>query len=172
MKISMGIALPLFCESLTELVDMEFTKDYPTDVIRTELQKVLPPEALILSVKKIDKSEPAIDRKVSWAEYKIRILNNTVEKYEKLVYNTERVLSQDEILVERKNKKGLVKTTDIKKSIGAYRFEDGCLFIVLKTGQDSNIPPLRADVLMDVIEPEEIFEITRVKFLTESLHEL
>lgn len=172
MKISMGIALPLFCESLTELVDMEFTKDYPTDVIRTELQNVLPPEALILSVKKIDKSEPAIDRKVSWAEYKIKTLNNTVEKYEKLVYNTERVLSQDEILVERKNKKGLVKTTDIKKSIGAYRFEDGCLFIVLKTGQDSNIPPLRADVLMDVIEPEEIFEITRVKFLTESLHEL
>ena len=55
---------------------------------------------------------------------------------------------------------------------GAYRFEDECLFIVLKTGQGTEIPPLRADVLMDVIAPGAVFDITRVKFLTESLHEL
>lgn len=88
------------------------------------------------------------------------------------MYNTERVLASDEILVEKKNKKGLVQKTDIKKSIGSHRFEKESLFIVLKTGQGSEIPPLRADVLMNVIAPDVIFDITRVKFLTESLHEL
>lgn len=172
MKISMGIALPLFCESITELVDIELLEDIDAEILKTELQKVLPSEAQVLSAEKIDKSAVAIDHKVCWAEYKIMLSNFDIDKYESLVYNTERVLSLDEILVEKKNKKGLVKTTDIKKSIGSHRFEDNCLFIVLKTGQGSEIPPLRADVLMDVIAPGVLFEITRVKFLTESLHEL
>ena len=59
-----------------------------------------------------------------------------------------------------------------KKSIKSYEFKDESLFIVLKTGQGSDIPALRADVLMNIIMPDEIFEITRTKFLTESLHEL
>jgi radical SAM-linked protein len=172
MKISMGIALPLFCESVTELVDIEFLENYePENIVKT-LQKVLPKDSKVLSVYRIDKSDLAIDHEVAWAEYKIKILNQTVEKFQKLVYNTEKVLSQDKILVERKNKKGLVKTTDIKKSIGAYSFKENCLFIVLKAGQDNNIPSLRADVLMDIIAPEYVFNITRTRFLTESLHEI
>ena len=172
MKISMGIALPLFCESNTEFVDIELVENVDCEFIKNELSKVLPKEARVLNVQTIEKTAPAIDRTVSWAEYKIELLNKDIDKYESLVYNTKRVLSLDEILVEKKNKKGLVKTTNIKKSVGAYRFEDRCLFIVLKTGQGSEIPPLRADVLMDIIAPGEIFNITRVKFLTESLHEL
>ena len=172
MKISMGVALPLFCESLTELIDVELLDSVDESYVMKELQKVLPSESKILEVHKISKSETAIDRTVSWAEYKISLINKDVDKYESLVYNTERVLSQDEILVERKNKKGLVKTTNIKNSIGSYRFENESLFIVLKTGQGSEIPPLRADVLMDIIAPGEIFNIVRIKFLTESLHEL
>lgn len=172
MKISMGIALPLFCQSLTELVDIELLEKVSPEYIQSELQKSLPDGAEILSVKFIENSTPAIDQTVSWAEYKINILNSALYDFEKLVYNTEKVLSSDEILIKKKNKKGLVKTIDIKKSIGAYRFENDSLFIVLKTGQGSEIPPLRADVLMAVIAEGVAFDITRVKFLTESLHEL
>ena len=172
MKISMGIALPLFCQSLTELVDVELLEEVSTEFLKDELQKSLPAGAEILSVKKIENSTLAIDQTVSWAEYKINILNPALYDFEKLVYNTEKVLSSDEILIEKKNKKGLVKTIDIKKSIGAYRFEENSLFIVLKTGQGSDVPPLRADVLMGVIAEGVAFDITRVKFLTESLHEL
>jgi radical SAM-linked protein len=172
MKVSMGIALPLFFESVSELVDIEFTKQYGIGYIKAELNRVLPKESRILSVEEIDKSEVAIDRKVCWAEYKIELFDNDIDKYNKLVYNTERVLSQDEILVERKNKKGLVKTTNIKQSIGSHRFENGCLFIVLKTGQGDEIPSLRADILMDIIAPNQLLKIIRTKFLTESLHEL
>ena len=35
----------------------------------------------------------------------------------------ERVLSLSEIFMTKKNKKGLEKTTDIKKSMGPYRLE-------------------------------------------------
>ena len=172
MKISMGIALPLFCESLTELIDIEFYTHYDVEFIKESLQKVLMENSKILSVCEISKSEKAIDQKVCWAQYKITPVLGDIANFEKLVYNTERILSLDEILVEKKNKKGLVKTTNIRKSIGTYRFENGCLFIVLKSGQNSEIPSLRADTLMEVIAPDMEVDIVRVKFLTGSLHEL
>lgn len=183
MKISMGIALPLFCESETELVDIELLDNIDESIVKSELQRVLPVQSQVLCVTKIEKSAPAIDQKVCWAEYRIKLFKSDKDidtmgseyplyDFDKLVYNTEKVLSSDEILVEKKNKKGLVKTINMKTSIGSHRFEDESLFIVLKTGQGSEIPPLRADVLMNIIAPDVIFDITRVKFLTESLHEL
>lgn len=172
MKISMGVALPLFCESTTELVDIELLENVSPDFVQFELQRVLPNDSDVICVKQIDKSAASIDQTVCWAEYKVTIFNSALYDFNKLVYNTEKVLSSDEILIEKKNKKGLVKTVNIRTSIGSHRFEDDCLFIVLKTGQGSEIPPLRADVLMNIIAPDVVFDITRVKFLTESLHEL
>ncbi len=81
-------------------------------------------------------------------------------------------MSESEILLTKKNKKGLEKTTDIKKSIGSYRFECENLFIYLKTGQGSEVPALRADNLLELIAPKQIFEITRLRFLDEKLREL
>lgn len=172
MKVSMGIALPLFCESSTELVDIELLKEVDCEFVKSELEKVLPKDSNVITVSHIDKSSPSIEQTVYWAEYEIKIFNSDLYDFDKLIYNTDKVLSLDEILVEKKNKKGLVKTIDFKKSIGSYRFEDESLFIVLKTGSGSDIPSLRADVLMNVIAPDVVFDITRIKFLTESLHEL
>lgn len=172
MKISMGVALPLFCESKTELVDIDLWEDVSEDYVKTELSKVLPKESKILAVTKIDRSTPSIDQSACWAEYKVKIFNPAIYEFENFVYNTEKVLSSDEIIIEKKNKKGLVKKTNIRHSIGSYRFENDSLHIVLKTGQNSEIPALRADVLMNIIAPDVVFEITREKFLTESLHEL
>ena len=97
-------------------------------------------------------------------------------------YNTDRVLSSEEIFIEKKNKKGLIKKTDIKQSIKSYRFEDESLFIVLKTGQsainkdngtvEAGIPALRADMLMSLIAPEQSFNIKRTRFFDEDLKEL
>ncbi|MCM1338141.1 MAG: TIGR03960 family B12-binding radical SAM protein [Muribaculaceae bacterium] len=172
MKISMGVALPLFCESKTELVDVELWEDVDENYVKEELSKVLPKESEIIAVKKIDRSAPSIDQSACWAEYKVKIFNPGIYEFEDFVYNTEKVLSSDKIVIEKKNKKGLVKKADIKRSIGSHRFENDCLYIVLKTGQNSDIPALRADVLMNVIAPNVVFEVTREKFLTESLHEL
>ena len=98
--------------------------------------------------------------------------DKSLYNFEKFRYDVERVLSSSEILFTKKNKKGLEKTTDIKKSIGSHRFEEESLFIYLKTGQGSEIPALRADNLMELVDKTRIFNITRIRFLDEKLREL
>ena len=91
------------------------------------------------------------------------------------MYNVNKVLSSNEIYIEKKNKKGLIQKINVKESIKSYRFEDKSLFIVLKTGQgitDEGAVALRADVLMNEIAPNTPFNITRVKFFDKSLEEL
>lgn len=99
------------------------------------MEKVLPEQSKIISIVKIPRNTKAIDITASWAEYQINIFNKDLYDYESLRYNTDRVLSSEEIFIEKKNKKGLIKKTDIKPSIKSYRFEDESLFIILKTGQ-------------------------------------
>lgn len=184
MKISMGVALPLFVESNSELVDIELFDDITAENLKLKLEKVLPKEAQIISIVKIDKSAPSIDVTAQWAEYQISVFNSDVYDFETLKYNTDRVLSSEEIFIEKKNKKGLIKKINIKSSIKSYRYEDKSLFIVLKTGQGQAapnengagelqvIPALRADILMDIIAPETEFNIKRVRFFDECLQEL
>lgn len=182
MKVSMGIALPLFAESDGELIDIELFDNISPEELKLKLENVLPEQAQILSIVKIDKKEKAIDMTAQWAEYKIDIFNKELYDFESLRYNTDRVLSSEEIFIEKKNKKGLIKKTDIKQSIKSYRFEDESLFIVLKTGQsainkdngtvEAGIPALRADMLMSLIAPEQSFNIKRTRFFDEDLKEL
>ncbi len=172
MKISMGVALPLFTQSICELVDIELYDDIEPDNVKEELEKVLPKECRIISIVKIDKSADSIDTTVFWAEYKVDVFNQPLYDFENLKYNTNRVLSSEEIFIEKKNKKGLTKKINIKPAIKSYRFEGNSLFIVLKTGQGTDIPPLRADVLMGIIAPETNFDIIRMKFFDKNFREL
>ncbi len=182
MKVSMGIALPLFAESECELVDIELFDNLSPEELKLKLEKVLPEQSKIISIVKIEKSSPAIDMTAQWAEYKIDIFNKSLYDFETLRYNTDKVLSSEEIFIEKKNKKGLIKKTDVKQSIKSYRYENNSLYIVLKTGQsainkedgtvESGIPALRADVLMNLIAPDVTFDIKRTRFFDKDLKEL
>ena len=182
MKVSMGIALPLFAESECELVDIELFDNLTEQELKLKLEKVLPEQSKIISIVKIEKNAPAIDMTAQWAEYKVEIFNKSLYDFENLRYNTDKVLSSEEIFIEKKNKKGLIKKTDIKQSIKSYRFKDESLFIVLKTGQsainkadgtaESGIPALRADMLMNLIAPDVTFDIKRTRFFDKDLQEL
>lgn len=182
MKVSMGIALPLFAESECELVDIELFDNLSLDDLKLKLEKVLPEQSKIISIVKIEKNAPAIDMTAQWAEYKIDIFNKSLYDFETLRYNTDKVLSSEEIFIEKKNKKGLIKKTDVKQSIKSYRYENNSLYIVLKTGQsainkedgtvESGIPALRADVLMNLIAPDVTFDIKRTRFFDKDLKEL
>ena len=182
MKVSMGIALPLFAESECELVDIELFDNLSPEELKLKLEKVLPEQSKIISIVKIEKNTPAIDMTAQWAEYKIDIFNKSLYDFETLRYNTDKVLSSEEIFIEKKNKKGLIKKTDVKQSIKSYRYENNSLYIVLKTGQsainkedgtvESGIPALRADVLMNLIAPDVTFDIKRTRFFDRDLKEL
>ena len=180
MKVSMGIALPLFAESEGELVDIELLDKYSKEDLMTILNKNLPQGASVIDVKEVEPHCEPVEITAQWAEYKITPYHKSADnlstaplyKTEDFMYDVERVLSLPEILMTKKNKKGLEKTTDIKKSVGSYRFECDSLFIHLKTGQGSDVPALRADSLMGLVSKDRIFEITRLRFLDEKLREL
>ena len=174
MKVSMGVALPLFAQSLSELVDIELYDNLLTENIKQKLEKVLPAGSEILSIVKIDKSAKSIDTTVCWAEYEIKLFDDTLYDFEDFKYNTDRVLNSQEIFIEKKNKKGLIKKIDIKPCIKSYKFSGNSLFIILKTGQnlEGGIPSLRADVLMNIIAPDVKFDITRTRFFDENNQEL
>lgn len=174
MKVSMGVALPLFAQSLCELVDIEIYDSLPEEEIKQKLEKVLPSGAEILSIVKIEKSAKSIDTTVCWAEYEVKLFDDTLYDFEDFKYNTDRVLTSQKIFIEKKNKKGLIKKIDIKPCIKSYKFNGNSLFIILKTGQnlEGGIPSLRADVLMELIAPDVKFDITRTRFFDENNQEL
>lgn len=179
MKVSMGVALPLFIESDGEFIDIELLENTPIEKIKSELERVLHKNAKVLDIQKLDKTAKSIDTTVYWAEYKIELSDYELYKREKLKYNIEEVFSSDEILVKKKNKKGLEKTINIKNSIKSYRFENDCLFIVLRTGQQSDIPTVRIDDFMsliskDINENGKLFipNITRTRFFDEQMRDL
>lgn len=173
MKVSLGVALPLFVESECEFVDIEIHDDLEVSDLQLKLEKVLPIGCEIISIKKLDSGAKAIDNTVQWAEYEIRLFDNTIHNFESLMYNIDMVLSSDEILLTKKNKKGIFKTTNIKPAVKSYRFEKTeareSLFIILKAGQGSDIPALRADDLMKIVSPDILFDIKRVRFFDENV---
>ncbi len=172
MKISMGVALPLFCESAGELVDIELYENIEPTVIADKIETALCNKAKIISIKKIEKAEKSIDTTVQWAEYSIQPHSGLLYKDENFRYNIDKVLSSDEILLTKKNKKGLEKIINIKNSIHSYEYRGGCLFIILKTGQSSEIPAVRADELMKLVSSDTLFDIKRLRFFDKQLKEI
>lgn len=172
MKVSLGAALPLFIESKCELADIVLLEDKSEKEIKLKLDKVLPEGCKIKSIVKIDKSVQAIDNTVQWAEYEIKTFGSGLQNFEYLRYNTDKVLSSEEIFLTKKNKKGLTKTINVKNAVKSWRFNADGLFIVLKTGQGVDIPALRADDLMKIIAPDILFNIRRVKFFDGDMNEI
>ena len=174
MKVSMGVALPLFAQSEGELVDIEIYDNLTEKEVMDIINPKLPEGAKIIDVKRVERYTTAVDIAAQWAEYCITPYCKSNESYdfEEFKKDVERVLTSPEILISKKNKKGIEKTTDFKKSVGTYRFEGGSLYIFLKTGQGSDIPALRADSLMQLVNHDRLFNITRLRFLDENLREL
>lgn len=176
MKVSLGVALPLFIESECELVDIELYDELEIADLQLKLEKVLPEGCKILKIENLDKTAKAIDHTVQWAEYEIKLFNDPINNFESLLYNMKEVLSSEEIILTKKNKKGFLKKTNIKPSIKTYEFKDEgknkSLFTVLKTGQNSDIPAIRADDLMKIIAPDILFDIKRVRFFDENMKEI
>ena len=174
MKVSMGIALPLFAESEGELVDIEILDN----LVPTELMEIINPKmpegAKIIEAKEVERYTTAVDICAQWAEYKIKPYLKVGEKEDFGLFKTqvEAVLSMPEILITKKTKKKQDKIVDFKQSIGSYRFDNKALYIHLKVGQGSEIPAFRADDLMKLVDSNKIYEITRIKFLNEKLNEM
>lgn len=172
-KISLGTALPVFLESLTEFVDIEIREKLPEEEVKAELSKVLPKNIRLLAVKEIPVNSTAFDRLAYTAEYEFYPLEKGLYDYDNLLYIlNKRFFNREEILTEKKNKKGIINTINIKPSIMSIKADKEKLTMVLKTGQSTDIPALRADLAAKVLIPEIQFRIIRTKFFDERGKEL
>lgn len=172
-KISLGIALPVFVESCTEFVDIEIFDKLTDEEVKEKLQNALPDKIRLLGIKKIERSTKSVDTVVEWAEYEFSPVEKDVYDIKSLLYDiTEKINSSDEITIEKKNKKGILKTINIKPSVKSVTERNGKIVAVLKTGQNTEIPPLRPDIAIALFVPKVKFDIKRTKFFDGSLKEI
>ena len=171
-KISLGIALPIFIESRCELIDIDIFDDLSEKELENTLIKSLPENIKLLSAKKISKDTKSIDILAQWALYEIKSLKKGLLNFEDMVYIKDSISSSDEIFIEKKSKKGIKKLVNIKPSIKSVEVEDDTLYLILKVGQNVEIPSVKADDVVKLYYPEIDFRITRAKFFDEDINEL
>lgn len=172
-KISLGIALPVFVESVTEFIDIEFFDNIGKDELKEKLSKAFPSQIRVLDLKEIPRKEPSIDNTAEWAEYEFSPIEKDIYPVKSLLYDINAKFSEnEEILIEKKNKKGIKRTIDIKPSIRSTSERDNKIVMVLKAGQNQEIPSLRPDTAMELFKPEIKFDMKRTKFFDGSLEEI
>ncbi|MCR5261785.1 MAG: TIGR03960 family B12-binding radical SAM protein [Candidatus Gastranaerophilales bacterium] len=172
-KISLGLALPIFVESVTEFIDIEILDNISETELKEGLSNILPPKINLLSVKQIPKSEKSVDNIVEWAEYTFKPIERGIYDINSLLYDINNKFTSDsELTIQKKSKKGILKTINIKPSVKSISMKDDAIVMVLKTGQSSDIPALRADTAIELFLPDIKFEIKRTKFFDGSMCEI
>jgi len=163
-KVSYSPALPIFIESECELVNFQ-TYDILNNSFIEAFKKNSPQGLNIIEFKMQDENEPkSLENYCQWALYSAKI-KKTVYNFEKIRYIIDNCLSSDEILIEKKTKKGITKRVNYRNSLKDLEInDDGILSFILKTGQSDSIPAFRADELLGLLFKETDFSIKRVKF--------
>lgn len=106
---SFALALSLGYESCCEILDFNLNEDIPFDEVRDKLNAVMPEGMRILSV-----AEPKLKvTAITSAEYSFSLDTNDPDK---LISDISSLLNMNEILIEKKTKKGM-KTVDIRPAI-------------------------------------------------------
>lgn len=171
-KISLGAALPIFIESETEFIDFELYGNLSLNEIKNALNNALDPMARIINICEIDKTYKSLDITTQWASYEISHLNEELSNLGNLMYIKNKLTSEDEIFLTKKTKKGIDKSINVKQSVKNVDIKDNKLYVTLKTGQNSDIPSVRADDFMKIFYPETKFNITRTALFDENMCQL
>lgn len=159
-RISFSPALPLYIESECEFLDLKLKEKIDIEA----LKKSMPEGIKILNCEEIPAGTLSPDVTCQWAKYVFSSFEDDIQIFESLKYNIEKVLSCDNLFIKKKNKKGIEKSIDIRKSIKDVKVFDNFLEVILKTGQNSQIPSLRADEFAKLIGVQYPVMIKRVEF--------
>ena len=171
-KISLGIALPIFVEGESELIDIEIYNNLEEDKIKNILNNVLPKNIKIKEVIKIEKKTEAIDIKAQWALYSFTPFHIGILKKENLLYIKDTISSQNEIFIKKINKKGIEKLINIKPSIKSVTVDNDSLYMILKTGQSLEIPSVKPEEVIKIYSPEIDYKIKRIEFYDAQMNKL
>ena len=171
-RFSLGVALPIFVEGENELIDIEIYDDIDSNLLVEKLNMVLPKNIKVKSAEKIDRTIGAIDILAQWAMYIFEPIKQGLLQNEDLLYIKDKISSNNEIFIEKINKKGIKKLVNIKPSIKSVEVTDSKLCMILKTGQSDEIPSVKPDDVIKLFKPELNFKIVRTKFYDKDMNEL
>lgn len=168
----MSFAMPLSLgfESYCETVDFRLTEDVNLDELAENINNALPVD---ITVKKIAIPQMS-PNDIRWADYKI-VFNNPDEK---LLDTADKILSSDEIIVEKKAKQGrkkVAKEVNIKEHIKSYELtnDNGKLILktVLSSGTSVNINPmlLIGALVKDTETDEQDVDVIKIQSYTENM---
>ncbi len=181
-KISFSPALPLFIESVCELLNFITTEPLSENFLE-DFKNSAPENLRIVNLKELEsdgRRMVSLDNLVQWALYEAfipenNIVNKTlgISNFDDLSYTVEKCLSSSEFFIEKKTKKGIIKQINYRNSIKSAEIKDGKFRFILKAGQDDTLPALRADEFLKYLfNKDAIFEIKRLSFFDKSLTEI
>lgn len=160
--ITFSLPLSLGFRGEKETMDMRILDDnFKLDTIKEELNKCLPHGLTVFDVTEPVSKPGAINS----AKFKLRLSSDDISAKELYIKLTE-LLDKDEILVEKKTKKG-VKNINIKEYFTDAKHYDTdnevVVRVVLPAGSTTNInPTLLIKALSDYSGVEVYYDITRV----------
>ncbi|MDO4748095.1 MAG: TIGR03936 family radical SAM-associated protein [Eubacteriales bacterium] len=160
--ITFALPLSLGFRGEKETMDMRILDDnFKLDTIKEELNKCLPHGLTVFDVTEPVSKPGAINS----AKFKLRLSSDDISAKELYIKLTE-LLDKDEILVEKKTKKG-VKNINIKEYFTDAKHYDTdnevVVRVVLPAGSTTNInPTLLIKALSDYSGVEVYYDITRV----------
>jgi len=172
-KVMYSPALPIFIESECELVNFMTTEPLEEN-FKEIFQNCINKNVKVIDLQKIptgEKRMESLDVLVQWAKYQaIPYKNEGIFNLENLRYTVNKVLSDDDLFIKKVNKKGIEKNINYRDSLRSLELTDNSVIFVLKTGQDDNIPSLRADELVKAcFQDEKAFAIKRTHLFDKDL---
>lgn len=168
--LTFAMPLSLGFESLCETVDFRLMEEVDLNELAARLNKALPVDIRVKEIY-VPTMSP---NDIRWAEYKI-VFNNPDNI---LLDIAEKILSSDEIIVEKKAKQGrkkVAKEVNIKEHINSFELieENGKLILntVLSSGTSININPmlLIGALTKDTETDEQDVDIIKIQSYTETM---
>lgn len=168
--LTFAMPLSLGFESLCETVDFRLMEEVDLNELAVRLNKALPVDIRVKEIY-VPTMSP---NDIRWAEYKI-VFNNPDNI---LLDTAEKILSSDEIIVEKKAKQGrkkVAKEVNIKEHINSFELieenEKLILNTVLSSGTSININPmlLIGALTKDTKTDEQDVDIIKIQSYTENM---
>lgn len=145
-KTSFAMALAVGMTSEGEYIDVELNTKIQPEELMTRLNNSLPQGLQVVQCKLRDKPHPSLMSQIDKAIYTIEILTQGKNNYLDIQLLIEFFMQQDEIIVERVNKKGKKSSKNIRPFIDFIQLEEvQDQLIILKTrlatGSKNNVKP-------------------------------
>lgn len=119
-KLSFGPPLKLGMAGFSEMVEIRIHEEVDPSELVEALNRTLPEGILIRGAHAVGAEAPKLSRITSWGDYLAFIPHQLAEEMSSSAI--ERLLSREEILIERVGKKGKIRSVDIRQGIAEVRW--------------------------------------------------